>query len=140
MPCPHKSVCWFCTLFGTSKATSDALYSFAPAVTASCHTRRALYVVHAHTYFPYSTLAEQKKADEFLAVFKAAFADRSGVKFDDISTRGGDGWPHPMPQFETAFTKGHLADILPWLMFNRPDGFSVLLHPFTAQLVSAASG
>lgn len=138
MPSRQKSVCWFCTLLCTSNASSAALQSFAPAVTASCHTCRALYVIHAHTYFAYNTQAERKKADEFLAVFKAGFADRSGVKFDDISTRGGDGWPHPMPQFETASTKGHLADILPWLMFNRPDGFIALLHPFTAQLVSAA--
>lgn len=97
---------------------------------------RALYVIHAHTYFPYTTQAEQQKANEFLAAFKARFADRSGVKFDAISTRDGEGWPHPMPQFEAAFTKTHVADILSWLMFNRPDGFSVLLHPFTAQLVS----
>lgn len=100
---------------------------------------RALYVIHAHTYFPYSTQAEQQKANEFFAAFKARFVDKSGVKFDDINTRSGDAWPHPLPQFEAAFIKAHVADILPWLMFNRPDGFSVLLHPFTAQLVSAAS-
>ena len=100
---------------------------------------RALYVIHAHTYFPYSTQPEQQKANDFLATFKARFADKSGVKFDDINTRDGDTWPHPLPQFEAAFIKAHVADILPWLMFNRPDGFSVLLHPFTAQLVSAES-
>ena len=40
-----------------------------------------------------------------------------------------------MPQFETSFTKFHLVDVLPWLMFNRPEEFSILVHPFTAKVV-----
>ena len=50
-----------------------------------------------------------------------------------IAPQAGD--PHPRPQFEISFTKSHLVDVLPWLMFNRPEEFSILVHPFTAKVV-----
>ncbi len=94
---------------------------------------RRLYVIHAHAYFPYSTEADQEKAHTFQAAIKARFADESGVRVGTIAPQAGG--PHPMPQFEIAFTKVHLVDVLPWLMFNRPEDFSILVHPFTAKVV-----
>ncbi|DBA73393.1 hypothetical protein WJX77_000573 [Trebouxia sp. C0004] len=94
---------------------------------------RRLYVIHAHTYFPHSTEADQEKAHKFQAAIKARFADERGVRIGTIDPQAGG--PHPMPQFETSFTKFHLVDVLPWLMFNRPEEFSILVHPFTAKVV-----
>ena len=94
---------------------------------------RRLYVIHAHPYFPYSTEADQEKAHKFQAAIKARFADESGVKFGTIHPKALG--PHPMPQFQMTFTKAHLVDVLPWLMFNRPEEFSILVHPFTAKPV-----
>ncbi|KAL0041076.1 hypothetical protein WJX77_004191 [Trebouxia sp. C0004] len=68
---------------------------------------RRLYVIHAHPYFAYSTEADQEKAHKFRAAIK----------------------------FQISFTKYHLVDVLPWLMFNRPEEFSILVHPFTAKPV-----
>ncbi len=112
-------------------ANSDFVRNFATEFPALC---RRLYVIHAHPYFPYSTEADQEKAHKFLAAIKARFADESGVKFGAIHPKALG--PHPMPQFQISFTKYHLVDVLPWLMFNRPEEFSILVHPFTAKPVT----
>lgn len=96
------------------------------------HCRR-LYVLHAHAYFPYSTEDDKAKASKFHAEIQARFADTVGVKISDISPEAIA--PHPMPQFEIAFTKYCLQDIAPWLIFNRPDDYSILVHPFTSDVV-----
>ena len=70
------------------------------------------------------------------AAIKAEFAGNPGVRIGPIVEQPSA--VHVTPQFETSFTKPNLVDVLPWLMFNRPEGFSVLLHPFTAELVSEA--
>ena len=90
-------------------------------------------MIHAHPYFPYSTEADQEKAHKFQAAVKARFADESGVKFGAIHSKALG--PHPMPQFQITFTKAHLVDVIPWLMFNRPAEFSILVHPFTSKPV-----
>ncbi len=66
---------------------------------------------------------------------KARFADESGVRIGTIAPQAGG--PHPKPQFGVSFTKFHLVDVLPWLMFNRPEEFSNLLHPFNARVVGS---
>ncbi len=109
---------------------SDCVCNFAIEYRALC---RRLYVIHAHPLFPYSTKADQEKAHKFQAAIKARFADESGVKFGAIHPKALG--PHPMPQFQVTFTKRHLVDVLPWLMFNRPEDFSILVHPFTAKPV-----
>ena len=91
-------------------------------------------MLHAHTYFPYVTTDDKLKADKFHAAVQSQLAGMDGVKISDIS-RDAVG-PHPMPQFETAFTKYCLQDVLPWLIFNRPNDFSILVHPFTSDVVS----
>ena len=95
---------------------------------------RRLYVLHAHIYFPYSTEDDKAKASKFRAKVQGRFADTIGVKISDISPDAVA--PHPMPQFEIAFTKYCLQDIVPWLIFNRPDDYSILVHPFTSDVVS----
>ena len=91
-------------------------------------------MLHAHTYFPYATTDDKLKADTFHAAVQSQLAAMDGVKISDISPEAVG--PHPMPQFETAFTKYCLQDILPWLIFNRPNDFSILVHPFTSDVVS----
>ncbi len=104
----------------------------------NCHRLRLrcrrLYVLHAHIYFPYSTEDDKAKASNFRAQVQARFAGTVGVKISDISPEAVA--PHPMPQFEIAFTKYCLQDIVPWLIFGRPDDYSVLVHPFTSDVVS----
>lgn len=95
---------------------------------------RCLYVLHAHIYFPYSTEDDQAKASKFRAKVQGRFAENVGVKLGDISPEAVA--PHPMPQFEIAFTKYCLQDIVPWLIFSRPDDYSILVHPFTSDVVS----
>lgn len=97
---------------------------------------RRLYVLHAHSYFPYSTDDDKVKAGKFHAAVQAKFADIAGMKISDISAEAVA--PHPMPQFEIAFTKKCLPEVLPWLIFNRPDDYSILVHPFTSDVVSHA--
>lgn len=98
-----------------------------------CSCRR-LYVLHAHTYFQYTTDAEKAKAQEFYAAIQAEFTGNSGVRVGPIVEKATA--VHLTPQFETSFTKSNLVHVLPWFMFNRPEGFSILVHPFTEQLVS----
>jgi len=91
-------------------------------------------VLHAHIYFPYSTEDDKAKASKFRAEVQGRFAETVGVKISDIFPDAVA--PHPMPQFEIAFTKYCLQDIAPWLIFNRPDDYSILAHPFTSDVVS----
>lgn len=93
--------------------------------------------MHAHTYFPYTTDEDKAKADSFRAAVLSRF-DPEAVKISTISPEAVG--PHPMPEFELAFTKYQLKDILPWLIFNRPDEYSILVHPFTSDVVSLCSG
>ena len=95
---------------------------------------RRLYVLHAHVYFPCSTEDDKAKASKFRAEVQGRFAGTVGVKISDIFPDAVA--PHPMPQFEIAFTKYCLQDIAPWLMFSRPDDYSILVHPFTSDVVS----
>ncbi|KAL0051860.1 hypothetical protein WJX82_003357 [Trebouxia sp. C0006] len=95
---------------------------------------RRLYVLHAHIYFLYSTEDDKAKASKFRAEVQARFAESVGVKISDISPEALA--PHPMPQFEIAFTKCCLQDIAPWLIFSRPDDYSILVHPFTSDVVA----
>ena len=92
-------------------------------------------MLHAHTYFPYSTDEDKAKATKFRAAVQSQFEGMSGVKISTISPEAVG--PHPMPEFELAFTKYCLEDILPWLVFNRPDDYSILVHPFTSDVVSS---
>ena len=94
---------------------------------------RRLYVLHAHTYFPYANTDDKVKADNFHAAVQSQFSAMDGVEISDISPEAVG--PHPMPQFEIAFTKYCLQDILSWLTFNRPSDFSILVHPFTSDVV-----
>lgn len=90
-------------------------------------------MLHAHSYFRYSTDEERAKANKWREAVQSKFADISGIKIAEITPEAVG--PHPRPEFETAFTKHHLAEVLPWFTFNRPDGFSVLFHPFTSDVV-----
>lgn len=89
-------------------------------------------MVHAHAYFPYTTSAEKQEADSFRQALTAEFQDDNAVVVSAISAQPAG--PHPMPQFEIAFTTPKLAAVIPWLMFKRPAGFSILVHPFTNQV------
>ena len=60
-------------------------------------------MLHAHIYFLYSTEDDKAKASKFRAEVQARFAESVGVKISDISPEALA--PHPMPQFEIAFTK-----------------------------------
>lgn len=91
-------------------------------------------MLHAHTYFPYSTDEDKAKATKFRAAVQSQFEGMTGVKISTLSPEAIG--PHPMPEFELAFTKYCLKDILPWLTFNRPDEYSILVHPFTSDVVS----
>ena len=91
-------------------------------------------MLHAHIYFPYSTEDDKAKASKLRAAVQSRFAGTVGMKISDISQKAVA--PHPMPQFEIAFTKYCLQDVAPWLIFNRPDDFSILVHPFTSDVVS----
>ncbi|MBE2241687.1 MAG: hypothetical protein IAE86_02960 [Burkholderiaceae bacterium] len=39
--------------------------------------------------------------------------------------------PHPRGSFEVLFTREAFADHVSWLMFNRPFGLGILVHPLT---------
>lgn len=39
--------------------------------------------------------------------------------------------PHPCGSFEVLFTRDVFAEFVSWLMFERPDDLSVLIHPLT---------
>ena len=92
-------------------------------------------MLHAHTYFPYSTDEDKAQATKFRAAVQSQFEGMDGVKISTISPEAVG--PHPMPEFELAFTKYCLKDILPWLVFNRPVEYSILVHPFTSDVVSS---
>ena len=78
---------------------------------------RRLYVLHAHSYFPYSTDEEKVKANKWREAVQSKFADIPGIKIANITPEAVG--PHPRPEFETAFTKHHLAVQSPrW--FQRP--------------------
>lgn len=89
--------------------------------------------MHAHAYFPYSTPAEQQAANSFRDQLKSEYSSDKSVNIGAIAPKPVG--PHPLPQFEIAFTTLKLAEVVPWLMFNRPESFSMLVHPFTEKLV-----
>lgn len=90
-------------------------------------------MVHAHAYFPYDTDTEQQAGNDFRSQLQSEFAGDNQVNIGAIARKPVG--PHPLPQFEIAFTTPKLAEVVPWLMFNRPDTFSILVHPFTEKLV-----
>ena len=90
-------------------------------------------MVHAHAYFPYDSSAEQQAGNAFRNQLNSEFAEDNQVNIGAIAKKPVG--PHPLPQFEIAFTTEKLAEVVPWLMFNRPDTFSILVHPFTEKLV-----
>lgn len=135
--CVQQTHC-FCTAHGHWPASASHTSVVPMPDCTNCHRLRLLcrrlYVLHAHIYFLYSTEDDKAKASKFRAEVQARFAESVGVKISDISPEALA--PHPMPQFEIAFTKCCLQDIAPWLIFSRPDDYSILVHPFTSDVVS----
>ncbi len=88
-----------------------------------------MWLFHSHAYFDHEVPERVAEARVFMEHVRRTFASNPHVEVHSFlpSPRG----PHPRGSFEVLFTREVLAEYVAWLMFERPPGISVLVHPLT---------
>ena len=90
---------------------------------------RRVWLFHSHTYFDHATPQRVAQARAFRDVIRRTFAATAHVEMHSfVAAPAG---PHPRGSFEVLFTREVFADYVSWLMFNRPEGLDILIHPLT---------
>jgi DOPA 4,5-dioxygenase len=93
------------------------------------HESKRVWLFHSHVYFDHDVPAQVEAARAFMDLVRATFAGTPHVEVTSFVPRPAG--PHPRGSFETLFTRDAFADYVSWLMFARPEGLSVLIHPLT---------
>ncbi len=99
------------------------------AAHANDDASRQVWFYHSHTYFDHTTPAAVEEARAFLDRIAQAFAASTHVEVHKIVPFPVG--PHPRGSFEVLFTRVVMPDYVSWLMFHRPEGMSILIHPLT---------
>lgn len=99
------------------------------AAHADGHESGLVWLFHAHTYFDHEAPARVAEARAFMELIRRSFASTPHVEVTSFVP--GPAGPHPRGSFEVLFTREVFADFVSWLMFERPDELSVLVHPLT---------
>ena len=84
---------------------------------------------HSHAYFDHAAPERVAEARVFMSLIRRTFAATPHVEvrsFHPVPVG-----PHPRGSFEVLFTREAFADYVPWLMFARPRGLDILIHPLT---------
>jgi len=88
---------------------------------------------HSHVYFDHESPECIARARAFLELIRRTFAPIAQVEVHSfIPAPAG---PHMRGSFEVLFTREAFADYVPWLMFARPEGLDILIHPLTQSQV-----
>jgi len=99
------------------------------AAHANCAEARRVWLFHSHTYFDHAAPERVAEARAFMELILRTFRATPHVAVSSfIPAPAG---PHPRGSFEVLFTREMFADYVSWLMFSRPEGLDILIHPLT---------
>ena len=99
------------------------------AANASASESRRVWLFHSHAYFDHTVPEYIAEARAFMELVRRAFAATTHVKVHSFIP--GPAGPHPRGSFEVLFTREVFAEYVSWLMFTRPEGLDILVHPLT---------
>ena len=99
------------------------------AAHADCHESRRVWMFHSHVYFDHTAPESVAAARAFMELIQRTFAATAHLEMHSFLP--GPAGPHPSGSFEVLFTRDVFADYVSWLMFTRPEGLDILIHPLT---------
>lgn len=99
------------------------------AAEAGAHESRRVWLFHAHTYFDPEAPKQVAEARAFMELVRRTFSASPHVEVHSFAPAPAG--PHPRASFEVLFTREVFAEYVSWLMFERPEDLSVLIHPLT---------
>lgn len=91
------------------------------------------WLFHSHAYFDDSVSARVEEARAFMKRIQDTFAANPHVEVHSFIPFAIG--PHPRGSFEVLFTREAFAEYVTWMMFARPDGIDILVHPLTRSQV-----
>lgn len=94
---------------------------------------KRVWLFHSHAYFDHESPEAIAEARAFMERVSRAFAPTRHVEVHSFIPRPAG--PHPRGSFEVLFTREALADYVSWLMFERPERISIVIHPLTRSQV-----
>jgi DOPA 4,5-dioxygenase len=99
------------------------------ATHAEAHESKRVWLFHSHAYFDHEVPERVAEARAFMERVRETFSATPHVEVHSyVPIPAG---PHPRASFEVLFTREVLAEYVAWLMFERPAGMSILIHPLT---------
>jgi aromatic ring-cleaving dioxygenase len=84
---------------------------------------------HSHAYFDCAVPERVEQARAFRELIRREFA--ANARLEVRAFHAAPAGPHPLGSFEVLFAHQAFADYVCWLMFARPQGISILVHPLT---------
>lgn len=90
---------------------------------------RRVWLFHSHAYFDHEDAVQTAEARAFMERVRDAFASNPNVEVHSFVPKPAG--PHPRGSFEVLFTREAFAEYVSWLMFERPEGMSIIIHPLT---------
>lgn len=90
---------------------------------------RRVWFFHAHVYFDHESPAGVADARAFMDRVRETYAATAHVEVHTFVPKPAG--PHPRGSFEVLFTRELFAEVVAWLMFERPAALSILVHPLT---------
>jgi aromatic ring-cleaving dioxygenase len=88
---------------------------------------------HSHAYFDHAASERVAQALAFRELIRRRFAANPDVQVRAF--HAAPAGPHPRGSFEVLFTRDAFADYVSWLMFARPQGIDILVHPLAGSQV-----
>ena len=99
------------------------------AAHADGHESRRVWMFHSHVYFDHAAPECVAAARAFMDLIQQTFAATPHLEVHSFIPNPAG--PHPCGSFEVLFTRDVFADYVSWLMFARPEGLDILIHPLT---------
>jgi DOPA 4,5-dioxygenase len=88
-----------------------------------------VWLFHSHAYFDHTVPERVAEARAFMELIERAFAATPHIEVHSLIPFPAG--PHPRGSFEVLFTRDAFAEYVTWLMFMRPAGIDILVHPLT---------
>jgi aromatic ring-cleaving dioxygenase len=109
--------------------TSSGTLARYRAANADGPESRRVWLFHSHAYFDHTAPERIAAARAFMELVRRTFAATAHVEIHSFVP--GPAGPHPRGSFEVLFTRAVFAEYVSWLMFMRPEGLDILIHPLT---------
>jgi len=106
----------------------ETLLQYRAAHVESSESRR-VWLFHSHVYFDHTAPKYVARARDFMDLIGRTFSTNAHIEVHSMVPYPAG--PHPRGSFEVLFTRAAFADYVSWLMFARPDGLDILIHPLT---------